>query len=358
MNKNIFIELLVNITSNMEWITDIYAKWDDKLSIRIHWELWFKFNNWNSEEKTMDISNVVIKEFLLENLKRFELQYVDFVKLRCFDFRYKIWDLNFRVNASFSTWKLLLIFRIINSKIINLNNLWLDLHYLKWILNVHQWLFLVSWPTWSGKSTTLSSIVDYYNKNYNKHILTLENPIEQIYIDNKSVIHQLELWDDFLSFEEWMENILRQDPDIIVIWEIRNKITLDIALKLAETGHLVFWTIHGKWANWVIWKIIRMYNSEKQISWMLADVLIWVLYQQKFILKNNNTIICLESLYNTEEVRAWLIQWKYSEFKSNMQTSYDKYMTTMEQYLENYINDKYKLTWEEYVNIKNKIKWL
>ncbi len=357
INKNI-VETLNMILKQIDWISDIYVRWDDKITVRANWELWYTFWGNDDDWDTIQVSNSNLKEFLIENLNRFDLKYSDFKQKRNFDFKFKLGDSDFRVNASFSKDKILLIFRVLNSNIIDIKDLWVDLHYLKWILNVNQWLFLVSWPTWSWKSTTLSSIVNHYNNNFNKHIITLENPIEQEYIDNKSVVHQLELWDDFLSFEAWMENILRQDPDIIVIWEIRSKETLDIALRLAETWHLVFWTIHGKGANWVIWKIIRMYENEKQISWMLADVLVWVLYQQKFVLNNNQTVICLETLYNTDVVRAWFIQWKYSDFKWTMQTSKDEYMTTMKQYLENYLNWAYNLTWDEVKEIQAKINWL
>jgi twitching motility protein PilT len=349
--------IISNIVKWNNWVTDIYLKWDDKVTIRAHDELWYNFLI-GDNESIIKISNIILKDFLVENLYRYKLKYDDFLNQKYFNFRYTLANYNFRVNSSISKWKLLLIFRIVNSKVIDLKDLWINLHYLKWILNENQWLFLVSWPTWSWKSTTLSSIVNYYNQNYNKHIITLEDPIEQIYTDNKSVVHQFELWDDFNSFELWMENILRQDPDVIVIWEIRSKETLDIALRLAETWHLVFWTIHWKWANWVIWKIIRMYENEKLISWMLADVLIWILYQQKFVLENKSTVVCLETLYNTDEVRAWFIQWKYSDFKSNMQTSNEQHMTTMSQYLENYINPTYKLSWDEYKSIQSKINSL
>jgi len=351
-------EVLTKIINNIKWLTDVYIYGDDKISVRAYWELGYNFFWENDSTNIISISNIMLKDYLTEQLGRFNLTYREFEEKRNFDFRTSLENKSFRVNASISKWKLLLIFRLLNSEIIELDELWIDLHYLKWILNVSQWLFLVSWPTWSWKSTTLSSIINFYNKKYNNHIITLENPIEQIYKDETSVVHQMELWDDFLTFEAWMENILRQDPDIIVIWEIRSRETLDIALRLAETWHLVFWTIHWKWANWVIGKIIRMFENEKQIAGMLADVLVWILYQQKFTLDNKKTIICLETLYNTDEIQAGFKQWKYNDFKSNMQTSYDNYMTTMEQYLENYLNKEYKLIWREYKMIQDKISWL
>jgi len=356
--ENKLISTLEKLINKIEWITDIYILWDDKVSIRAFGELGYNFRKEDKGESLLTISNTILKEYLIYNLWRFDLQYRFFESEKNFNFRTSIGDNNFRVNASLSEWKLLLIFRLIKSDILNLKELWIDLHYLKWILNINQWLFLISWPTGSWKSTTLSSIINHYNTSYNKHIITLEDPIEQTYKDDESIIHQLELWDDFLSFESWMKNILRQDPDIIIIWEIRNKETLDIALKLSETWHLVIWTIHWKGANWIIGKIIRMYNNEKQIAWMLADILVWILYQQKFILENKETIICIETLYNTEEIQAWFKQWKYNDFKSNMQTSYNEYMVTMEQYLENYLNKKYKLSGNDYKKIQTKISWL
>ena len=348
---------LNQLTMQIKWVTDIYIKGDDKVSIRTNWELIYNFDTTDWKE-IIRIWNVHLKDFLVENLKRYKLTYIDFEKNKKFDFKYSINNQEYRVNVSISKWKLLLIFRILKTTILDINELWIDKHVLKWILNQNQGLFLVSWPTWSWKSTTLSSIVNHYNINYNKHIITLENPIEQVYIDKKSVVHQFELWDDFNSFEDWMDNILRQDPDIIVIWEIRDQNTLDVALRLAETWHLVFWTIHWKWANWIVWKIIRMYENEKQITWILADVLIWILYQQKFVIETGETIVCVETLYNSTEVKAGFHQWKYNEFFSNMQTWWDNYMTTMEQYLDNYLQKRYKLSAKDQININNKVKWL
>lgn len=353
----LIIKTLKQLVKQIDWITDIYIKGDDKVSIRTKWELIYEFDSdkWTSK---IEISNVHLKDFIIENLSRYKETYADFERKKVFDFKFTIENVDFRVNASLSSWKLLLIFRVLNSKIIDLVELWIDKHFLKWILNQTQWLILISWPTGSWKSTTLSAIVNDYNKNYNKHIITLENPIEQVYKDDLSIIHQFELWDDFNSFDDWMENILRQDPDIIVIGEIRNKKTLDIALKLAETWHLVLWTIHWKGANWVIGKIIRMYENEKLITGMLWDVLIWVLYQRKFVLESWKNIVCIETLYNSTEVKAGFIQWKHNEFFSNMQSWHDEYMTTMQQYLDNYIQKKYQLTAKDHININNKIRWL
>jgi len=359
MNDNdTMVQWIINkLLNQIDWISDIYMKWDEKVTIRTNWDLVYEFDG-NTDSSTIHISNVGIKDFLVTNLKRFNITYLDFIAKKRFDFKYSSNDHSFRVNCSISKGKLLLIFRILRTNIMPLEELWIDPNILKGITNQNQWLFLVSGPTWSWKSTTLSSLVDYYNNNYNKHIITLENPIEQEYIDNVSVIHQLELWDDFNSFDEWMENILRQDPDIIVLWEIRNKNTLEIALKLAETGHLVFWTIHWKWAQWVIWKIIRMYQNEKLICGMLSDALIGILYQQKYILESWKVVICAETLYNSDTVKAWLVQWKHWGLKWNMETWYEEYMITMAQYLDNYLQKNNDLSANDHININNKIKWL
>lgn len=348
-------ECLRQFDADIENYTDIYISSWKPVSIRSMWNVMYKF--WTDKNDTFCIEKMEIKKFLSTNLSNHSISYEDFSKWKKrFDFKYKIesWT-NYRVNASFAEWEILLIFRKISVNVIEMEKLWINTQFLSRILESDKWLFLISGPTWSGKSTTMASIIDVFNKNRESHIVTLEDPIEFIHKDKKSVIHQVELWSDMISFEDWIENVMRQDPDIIVIWEIRNKNTLDIALKLAETGHLVIASIHWKWANWVLWKVVRMYENEKYILWMLSDVLIWILYQEKFFKEDWKTVICLETLYNTSEVSAWLKQDKLVSFVSNMQTGIDKDMTTMEQYLENYMIDWNELSPVDIRNIKEKI---
>jgi len=266
MFKTDITETISSFIGGIEWITDIYIKGGGNLSLRVNWKLTERFNIWDNGEEVIEFRNNVVEEFLKIRLKKKNKTFEDFQEEKTYDFKFEIWDKRFRVNASIlDWWKILLIFRIINHWILGIDELWIKKHYLDIALNSSQWLFIVSWPTWSGKSTTLSSIIDYYNEHTRSHIITLEDPIEQKYTNKMSIVHQFELWEDFNSFEEAMENILRQDPDIIVVGEIRSRETLDIALRLAETWHLVFWTMHWKWANWVITRIARMYENEKQV---------------------------------------------------------------------------------------------
>lgn len=346
------IEALIERKSN---ITDIYIHWWGRVSVRINGNVKYTYKNSNWDEYEIKVLNEVVETFLSRNLKKYQFLLTDFKSMKSFDFNYKVWKNYLRVNASMINGAYILVIRVVNKAIIPIDELWINSHFLKWILNANKGLFLVSGATWSGKSTTLASIIDHFNKTRSSHIVTFENPIEQQFSDIKSVIHQYELWRDFKSYEDAVENVLRQDPDIIIIWEIRNKETLDIAIRLAETGHLVLGTIHWKWADWIIGKISRMYENPKVIHGALSDILIWVLYQQKFIRDNWDTVVCIETLYNNHVIKSWLLQSKLWNLQSVMMQSRESYMTTMDQYLENEINEKYNLTWEEILRFKNAI---
>lgn len=350
-------DILKEICEGLSNVSDIYIGSEEYVSIRHLWVVKTRIK-FQGKEEDLKTSYEDVKFYVNEQIRRYNINLDTLRDKKSYDVRVKSWDVNFRLNISVKDEKFLLIFRKINPEIIPLEQLGIDLKYLQGVLWRKNWLFLVSGPTGSWKSTTLSSIVNNFNQNENSHIITLENPIEQRYKNEKSVVHQFELWSDFFSFETAVENIVRQDPDIIVVWEIRSKETLDSAMRLAETWHLVLWTIHWKWSSWVIGKIIRMFENQNYACGQLADVLIWVLYQQKFNLDSGETAICLETLYNDTNVRAAFAQWHIKDFKSNMQTWAASWMITMEQYLDNYMKPKYDLNENEYRRVKSSIIWL
>ncbi|MEF3419271.1 PilT/PilU family type 4a pilus ATPase, partial [Escherichia coli] len=191
-----------------------------------------------------------------------------------YDFSISIKNLyRFRVNIYKQQESYAIAARIINSKIPDLETLGLP-NVVKEFAKKENGLVLVTGPTGSGKSTTLASILDSINKNFQKHIITLEDPIEYIYNRKNSIISQREIGRDTKNFKSGLKSVLRQDPDVILIGEIRDEETLATALTAAETGHLVFSTLHTIGAAQTIDRIIDMFqsNQQNQIRMQLSSV--------------------------------------------------------------------------------------
>ena len=152
----------------------------------------------------------------------------------------------------------------------------------KSISNKSQWLVLVTWPTWSWKTTTLAAIINYINENYARHIITIEDPVEYVHPHKKSIIEHKEVWKDVYSYETALMWAMRQNPDVIMFWEMRSKEQMEMALRLAETWHLVLSTLHTRSAHQTITRIIDAFPGEEkaQIRVQLADSLLAVFSQR------------------------------------------------------------------------------
>ena len=142
-------------------------------------------------------------------------------------------------------------------------------------------LFLVTGPTGSGKSTTLASLIDFINKNYDHHIITIEDPIEFYHRSQKSTVNQREIGNDVPSFSEALRRALRQDPDVILVGELRDLETMEAAISAAETGHVVFGTLHTTGAQGTISRIIDAFptNQQEQVRTQLSTAIIGVVSQ-------------------------------------------------------------------------------
>ncbi|MDP7163643.1 MAG: type IV pilus twitching motility protein PilT [Phycisphaerae bacterium] len=142
-------------------------------------------------------------------------------------------------------------------------------------------MFLVTGPTGSGKTTTLASMIDYINANFDRHIITIEDPIEYYHPHNKSMVNQREVGTDVPSFSEALRRVLRMDPDVVLVGELRDLETISAALRAAETGHLVFGTVHTTTAQGTVTRIVDQFpvNQQEQVRIQLAASLIAVLCQ-------------------------------------------------------------------------------
>ncbi len=169
----------------------------------------------------------------------------------------------FRGNAFFQKGVLGAVFRLIPAKIPTLEEMGFP-DVLKELANKRQGLFLVTGPTGSGKTTTLAALIDYLNSTMPVHIITIEDPIEFVYQDKMAEVNQREIGSDTASFPEALRRALRQDPDVILIGELRDPVTITTALTAAETGHLVFGTVHTNDSKQTIDRIIDTFPPEAQ----------------------------------------------------------------------------------------------
>lgn len=238
----------------------------------------------------------------------------------------------FRVNAYYQRGQMALAIRPIPNKIPTFEELELP-PILKAFMDKPRGLVLVTGPTGSGKSTTLAAMINYVNQNAHKHIITLEDPIEFQHKHNKCVINQREIGSDVKDFNSALRVALRQDPDIILVGEMRDLETIQIALTAAETGHLVIGTLHTSSAASTIERIIDVFPAEKQtqIRMQLAGSLVGVVAQRLFKRQDSDgrKAVC-EIMVNTPAIANLIRQEKVYQIPSIIQTSKEMGMQTME----------------------------
>ncbi|WP_054739257.1 type IV pilus twitching motility protein PilT [Cellulosilyticum ruminicola] len=197
-------------------------------------------------------------------------------------------------------------------------------------------LILVTGPTGSGKSTTLASMVDYINGAKEKHILTLEEPVEFLHTSKKSILNQREIGVDCLNFASGVRAALREDPDVILLGEIRDLETMRIALLAAQTGHLVLSTLHTIGAQQTVERVIGMFppHEQKQICVQFASVLKGIISQQ--LLESSDTLgreVAVELMINNDAIKNLIREGKVYQIYSVLQTSLGQGMLTMEESL-------------------------
>ena len=186
----------------------------------------------------------------------------------------------FRVSVFHQKGNVSLALRLIPSKLFSFEEIGLP-EICKSLCRRPRGLFLVTGPTGSGKTTTLATMINYINENFDDHIVTIEDPIEYYHPHKKSMVNQREVGVDVPSFSEALRRVLRQDPDVIMVGELRDLGTIESALRAAETGHLVFGTLHTTSAQGTMTRIIDQFpvNQQEQIRIQLASTLIAVLCQ-------------------------------------------------------------------------------
>jgi len=205
------------------------------------------------------------------------------------------------------------------------------------ICHSHKGLILVTGPTGSGKSTTLAAMVDYMNKEMPKHIITIEDPIEFVHQSRKALIRQREVGVNTLKFDNALKASLREDPDVILVGEMRDKETVNTALKAAQTGHLVMGTLHTNSAVKTIERILNLYNAEEQPAMRvaIAESLVSVISQGLCRTTDGKRAAFHDILLNTEAIKDYIQKGRNDEIVSLMEEGEMDGMITMNKSLFN-----------------------
>jgi twitching motility protein PilT len=202
-------------------------------------------------------------------------------------------------------------------------------------------IVLVAGSTGSGKSTTLAAMLEHINANFKKHIVTLEDPIEYVFEDNQCVIEQREVGLDTLSFHHALKHILRQDPDIIMIGEMRDSISFTAAMSAADTGHLVLSTVHTTNAAQSVNRILDFFKAEEreQVRRQLAGTLQAVVCQRMVTTVANSMTPALEIMINTPTVRKLMEENRLDKLHAAIETGQDDGMINFNQALFNLVKE-------------------
>ena len=292
---------------------------------------------------------VIIKQLFQNNVQSMDKFVCD--KESDFSYEWKNW-ISYRVNAFFERWKIGIVIRKISPNIKTLEEMMfsnLADSIKKYILTAKKWLFLVTGPTWSWKSTSIVTMLEHINKNRTENIMTIEDPIEYIFKSDKCIISQREVGHDTWSFKNALRAVMREDPDIIFVWEIRDSETAETVLSLAESWHLVFSTLHTGSASHTLGRFLSFFpaNMQAGVSDRLSDILLWI--QSQMLVRRsdvNARIGVYEFLLNTTAVKNNLKKMDFSQVDSIIEASQSVWMITMQQYAK-------KLLWKNLINIKD-----
>jgi twitching motility protein PilT len=265
-----------------------------------------------------------------------------FLRDRQIDFSYSFEDkARFRANAYFQRGFMAVALRLINAKIRTIEELNLP-SILHEFTKLSQGFVLIVGPAGHGKSTSLAAIVDEINHTRTEHIITVEDPIEYLFVQDKSIISQREVRSDTLSFHSALRTVLRQDPDVIMIGEMRDPISISTAMTASETGHLVFSTLHTNSAAQTIDRIIDSFPAEQQgqITSQLAATLVAIVSIRLIPRISGGRIPALEIMIANSAIRNLIRERKVYQIDLVIETSVQEGMVTLNRALANLVRRK------------------
>lgn len=281
-------------------------------------------------EGAEDISKKNIETMIFEVLKPEEKsKFLDYKEL---DFGMSMDDYRFRINLHYEKGNMGLVARVITDEMATLEDI--DMPQIVYnLLDLKHGLILMTGPTGCGKSTTLAAMVDYINKSRRANIITFEDPIEYLFKSDKSVIIQRQLGSDMMSFNNGLKHALRQDPDVIMVGEMRDLETIATTITLAETGHLVLATLHTYNAAQTVDRIIDIFPSHQQdqVRMQIANTLAGVISQRLLHKKDGGRIAAREVMINNSAVSNLIRENKIAQLKTVIETNSKEGMVSIDQ---------------------------
>jgi len=277
--------------------------------------------------KEEDVTKLIQSFMTPEQIERLKIR-----KELDFSFGYK--DTRFRTNSYFQKGNLAASLRLIPKLIKSIQELGLP-PVLDKFTSPSQGFFIITGPTGHGKSTTLAAMISQINQTRSEHIVTIEDPIEYVFEHDKSIISQREVGSDTNSFAYALRSALREDPNIVLIGEMRDLETIEAALTMAETGHLVFTTLHTNSASQTADRIIDVFppHQQQQVRMQLASVLLGVVSQRLIPRTSGGRVVACEIMVASSAVRATIREGKTHQLPNIIQTSAAEGMITLDKVL-------------------------
>lgn len=312
--------------------SDLHITANSPIHLRIDEKLYPFDDKVLSREDTKESVYALLKP---EQIKQFERDWE-------LDLSMEIPDLaRFRINVFYQREAVGCAIRIIPFEIVDFETLGLPVAVTTQLCKKPRGLVLITGATGSGKSTSLASMIKFINNYRQCHIITIEDPIEFVHKNNKAIVDQREVYRDTHSFADSLKHVLRQDPDVILIGEMRDYETIESALVIAETGHLVFATLHTSDAVQTINRVIDVFPShqQQQVKTQLSFVLLGAISQELVPkAQGKGRVLATEILVATPAVRSLVREGKVHQIYSVIQTSQKEGMKTMNQSLADLYN--------------------
>ena len=324
--------------------SDLHLKVGLPPKIRIHSRL----KNTTGEPMTEKKIEKLVFEIMSDKQRQF------FQDNGALDFAYQVGDMDrFRINVFRQRSYVSMAARRISGSIPPFESLHVP-PIVEKIAEAHDGLILVTGPTGSGKSTTIASMIDHINRNRACHIVTIEDPLEFLHMDKKAIVSQREIGIDVPDFESALRSLMRQDPDVVLVGEIRDHETLTAAMKAAETGHLVFGTLHSNNCAQTIQRILDMFpQEERELTRQTFAMTIRAVISQNLlpgIRPDVKRLPAIEIMINTPIVRKLISEEREADLPAAIRAGQNEGM-------QDFTDSLHKLIEEEYIDLKVALKY-